>query len=1479
MVFNSERELDTFLKANVDRYKINTIHKTFSTDPQVSTLNILENEMKFESKGTTQEKINVGLNEGDDIEVEVVDKVPMSISTTKLLATAGKMGNWSEPIAVPFNVTNYKNREIDRLVQSGIDKTAATKQLDLTIKSWEQQTEIGTEIHKLFETILNKEEFKGKFLSEEQANSLTTWFNDYLTQFKKEFGEKSQFFTEFSVKSKGLAYDLQKALNADFVNGRIDLLAIDERGRAHIFDFKISKRAPGVWAEMNNSKLGDYYHSTKKRTISHQMGVYRRIFDQHNVEVAKTQILPIKVDFTYAEDGITINGIDNIETPDNDTLKTVRDTENKLPNVMNNLSVMLPSIAYKGGNDAQWMIDTNNLHKAMFADNSGTRREVNIESQLNAMRNNRKYTGMYTMGTKAYENGFRYWVKSEGGITLECRTSEERDERLLTIITSQALNSQSQYLHVAKRLQSRINGDADTKLLDLTDDDERETWLQLRLKKYIDNKWNFIQNDDLNAEGIFVFKKWGHCEIIGLTDMNLSRSNKFAKGSSLMGMFLEDGKVEDEILPATNGNILLMRIMSMLQSNPDAFKGTRIDNIQVFNPMMQRGTGLIPTEWILSNYRRLFKALERTNDFNFKYNPAFEVYISDALHSIYNITQGLLEVGTDGGVINFDGEMIFNAENKAEAIEYVKSAFKQAVSKMYKANMQNTPESNEWQIVAYLSTLVSILQGNGYYKEDDRKNWGLNHSLRMTSPELSPSKNMRIHSKIINAYGNKVRDLTSPILRKGEVLFGKANRKIQPLKIIGGEGNWWINCFEKNSDGTLNENMTLKAPSDPFYIGKPEIKAAVEYFLEEINKLRYPKEFERDEKREQIGGEYYEVPLMPAKFNRQLKTTIKNGDWAKGWDIFKKKVDDITNQWTGVFRYDEGQTSVNESDWRKLRVRNPFNLKSSRQSIINEYGTGAFETDIESIFREAIQSYIEEKTAPNYLFSNEVLLFWRSLDKYLGGEDTPMNDKAIDDLIQAVMLGNPIMDKSLQPLHKVMGMLRGITSFSALAVNFRATFREGLQGMIMNMSRSFGGALNDMIDTNNMLKAYTELAVDSVKNSKKVMMYQALFYDMGLYESSINDIAEHFKENQLGILNLGQREAFFTSRIADFANRGMIILAKMMKDGVVNAYEYVDEYQPYKYIFEKDGRFTIYNSGDTKNKLYWEQKALYEAMVEQFNNEGLKVNIGDPLPKAYTNNELMTIKNFSDLCYGHYDEQTKALMTRSFLGAMTMQFRTYALSTIERNFLSPGIYNMGKWETHKDEDGVEIYQVFKWETEEKLGRPEESFIRADELDAMFDSRTMAAQPHKIWKGIPFEGMLQSTLDIVKPLIRGDMDTLNAMWKDDFKRGQFILLMHDMPLLMLMGWLVQLMFGGDEVKDKSWLANWSYQILWGATQDGPVNLVLTSMLSDVNPPMWGQLAKMYKTTSEVFLGKRDVLDGLTASFGTLREVNTVYRRLQ
>lgn len=88
----------------------------------------------------------------------------------------------------------------------------------------------------------------GAKLSNEIFNKIKEQAIQLKQQLLQKHGNTAKFYTEFGIMSKDLTPDIKEQLSAanlDSINGKIDLLVVDQYGKAHIYDFKVSRHDVG----------------------------------------------------------------------------------------------------------------------------------------------------------------------------------------------------------------------------------------------------------------------------------------------------------------------------------------------------------------------------------------------------------------------------------------------------------------------------------------------------------------------------------------------------------------------------------------------------------------------------------------------------------------------------------------------------------------------------------------------------------------------------------------------------------------------------------------------------------------------------------------------------------------------------------------------------------------------------------------------------------------------------------------------------------------------------------------------------------------------------------------------------------------------------------------------------------------------------------------------------------------------------------
>ena len=126
---------------------------------------------------------------------------------------------------------------------------------------------------------------------------------------------------------------------------------------------------------------------------------------------------------------------------------------------------------------------------------------------------------------------------------------------------------------------------------------------------------------------------------------------------------------------------------------------------------------------------------------------------------------------------------------------------------------------------------------------------------------------------------------------------------------------------------------------------------------------------------------------------------------------------------------------------------------------------------------------------------------------------------------------------------------------------------------------------------------------------------------------------------------------------------------------------------------------------------------------------------------------------------------------------------------------------------------------------------------------------------------------------LKALSTLNTSEFNKLWKDDIKRANLFLFLHDMLLMLLLGLLVKALFSWDDIKEEPWIKRWTASALYGSFQDGPVQNIIVGMIGDLNPPAYSIFKNMFNNVGDIITGDKNLWEGVTSNFGALRELGT------
>ena len=1503
-VFHSEQELDAFLFDHLDEFKIDKLNKTLSVDIQAGVLSKLD-EIKLTVDSSM---IEIVRSAEDPDEPEIIYKIPHSIGVTKFIEAHGLPGDWSKPINPKFDKKKWE----ENLRMSARKTGKSDTEIDQLIKEyedilWTQLADIGTDIHSIFEAVFSDKEIPTlKILSKEQIENFKIQAESFKTGLIEKYGKGTKFLTEFAIKSKELASDMKVLLEKggyNSINGRIDLIAIDPSGGIHLFDFKVSKKnfgdrdSWGIESNIQRERL-NLVHSTKKRGAEYQLATYNAILHQYGLMAKDCNIVPISLDIDW--DDADQSRIKTITHPDGSKSLSFRATRQatiyNIPGTRagesyNNMSSILPAKFESSNEESIKIAQTlNELIPNANLETNVQRREVTIEyfqkhPEVIALKK-------ITKDSPLYERGIRFSFKTFGlpKESWETATTEEELQRKLEKYVDDLNNVRTNELRTfADTIDDVLKKNLNWKNLADNFPEANKSFVLNQFKRYFEEGWDFVQDDNLNSLGFFIFRRNGVSEIVMLTNKHLLQTINLGMGTSLLGKTVANANVNSkEILDANYGNIELMKAMYYISEHPEMFKNYRIAEIRAINPWTDtnREAATINSNLIF-NWNML---VSQNQDLNLK--QIDENCFWDNVTGLLSIAYSKME-NIDSEFLDFN--LVPNAQDltyNAQWIEQRINDLKRKYPELYNPELY-APESDVWQAYIYLNK--ALLASKGIYTLDEQSpgnmftRAGINpNGLMVSAGQFSPSANMRILAQTHDQYVFEVRNKVYLLGQKFQGLIRAfLNEEKQGLT----NDNIYESWFRKTSNGELDLRFLLKNPNSHDFDGKPKAKAALTEFINVMAKVRGFTDEQVQLMWDNDDELLFEVPLTEARFGQQVRRLNLKKALKNKWEQYQT----LTQ---GVFAEDENKKGVS-SVVQKLKgqsVYNKFRLdRDSRQQKLKEHGIGFFNMNLEEVFNQALLAYVREDLSKKYApIFNAMRISLQHAEKY-GKQTIDKLTTTFDKFINSKFYGEPIMDEDVRPAWRFLNVLKKGFSMMTLGLNFGSMFRELLQGTFVGLTRS-GVKMIDGLDAKHYIQGAEHVIKEAHKNFSSVSLLQQLNAQYGMANMSLSNLAKQRSVNWFSIRNWNTDTLFLTSSSPDFQHRMAILVGKMMQDGSWEAHS-LDENGVLKYDWKKDKRFEAYVNNKTDDPKYLEQKTLYLNYLREYNRigftkeDGSEFQEGDDLPMAYPPREQQTFKNFSDLLYGHYDDESKALLNDTFIGSFFLQYKTFVTAKLEQWTLEPGVYNTELLKqqydpVNKDE---KLYVKVEYKDGDNLGIPTRTIVRESQLTEE-DKKSGNYEPYMRWEGAPMEGMWYGSAEFLKSLAKLDGKKLKEILNNPLKKSNLILALNDMILASLMMFIINALFGigiGEEewyrkaktrqaMRDEGWGSQWFYKVAMGAFSDGPVTNIIYEMFSDVNPPLVSSITKLGKSTTEVIFGNKSIARAVTENVGAVREFQGIVR---
>ena len=1504
--FETEEALDLYIRSRIEdgTYTISDgeLKISQSVDLQKRANDIID-KIKLDLAGVStlvDPTKNPNFN-GETEDFEPYYKVENSIGVNRFLQSFYKPGTFDKFVN-PFNKSEWRRYTIDALVLQGKSSEEAIKIVNAMEETWPELSEIGEEVHKVFEQTFNGEvpvQKRNSKLSSENFSSIVSQANQLKQEILTTY-PGATVYTELGILTKAFTPDIKAKLEAagyDSVNGKIDLLVIDKQGNSHLYDFKVSRKEVGDWNDRNADlrKNKDLWDIGKIDAASYQLSFYAAMLKQYGISVRDANIIPVKLDLEYSdsENKTGITKIDNV---------TIQKTQDHLPDILSGkyatpINQTIEQAFQATGEEITKILD---IFNQFFPKNTTLQKIEDTRANVSYYRNNDKFVKELRPGDYKPKDGKNYKFKfTQWGITghpvVWCENEEQLTSAIEDFIHKRGSAKADFCINLGHNIQDIINGTAEPEVVANMVDDDKKEWMLNRFKRYFDEGWNLESNDELLAGGIFIFSFGDRSEVVIVEQNHLNTLIDLGMGKTLLGKNTKDKYIDStKIRPSNNGNLALMQAIIYIANHQDAFKTKRITEVSVISPTLSEEMTMLNSQ-LIYNYNQLCDKNPEVNTPKVLSDCFFEDI--DAL--LYNAESRVKSIGEDlFGLID---------PNKAETqVQYLQMLQKELAKKhpelehAYDINTLNS-ESPVWQARYYLDQAILTLSGEFVASEGQTGEWfgkgARFNGYMISSPQYSTSSNLRQLGALLQNYESEV---AKEVYKRG----WKVEQAFIELYEAEGNGTQAFDSwFVRNPDGSLNERFLLKDPESPDFKGSPASKKALTLFLEVINDLRRPNATPDEIEEMKATEEYYEVPLMEAVWSRQIKGNIQEKGFFKG--IIKT----IRNKWKeaatltkNVFAEDE--VDVLESNKKMAQLYNKFALKGQKRldKIQDpEHGVSFFETNMEIVFNNALVGFIRTQIAKDYIPRIQAMKLGLKYIEDHGGVINQREQEAFDKIVRSKFFGESIVaekDSTLRAIYKWLSFVRSIFTTMTLSINIPSFLRESLQGIYTGISRA-GVKMMPGIDEKNYIKALTHVIQESHKNFSSVSMLQQLNAQYQMANQSLNQIANQRRINWANIKNWGKDTLFLTATAPDFMHRVSILVAKMMGDGCWEAHSLNEDGQ-LVYDFKKDKRFEQYLAGNISHKDYLAQKSLYEKMIEEFNKAGYTkengkpLEIGDDLPQAYTNTEAQSIKNYADLLYGHYDESSRALINDTFLGSFFLQFKTYITAKFEQWTMPAGIYNTSTLKQQFDPiTKEELYQTISYDSE---GKPIRNIVRKSQVTKdMIDKGD--ARLYYDYEGIPMEGLFQETLKFGKTIATMDFKKFKELWDNPTDRGFFLLALHDQFLMALLMFLATFVFGNivdaenpwniaevsRKIRDYGPIEQLAYNVLEGSTVDaqfigmaGGNNGILQSMAA--NPPLLTAIKRFSSTNMKMIQGKQSLAYTASQNFGAIRTFQGVIKKL-
>ena len=1311
--FNDEYAFDAWLSKNKEYIKDVIQERTKLDD--IFDISIAD---------STRDKLNNYFNEMNTWKSGLSNKATLSPSKAPGLVFSDK--NIIEPAFKADNqkIRGYRLASWKALGRSESDFNKEIKDV-LAYSSWEP----GSWFHRIMsETIAGKEQKDIHYNTAQHNGNLINYIidpkavndaknisqkiidklnNNYgMTNWDK-FAEKpiGLKYEDFTEDFKALCEQVPELKSIAGIYGLCDLITINKNtGHLNIFDYKTVK---------NLNNFGE--DNIDKAAI--QLTLYAEALKRAGFKVDGIYVVPIEVSIEMEQ----LNGKDSLIPVMNKrngkydiTISGVKLKDNfdfiKINSTNKYVSRISKFFKYKAKTTNDDLVKVNNLFKSAFY-NLVDEQSINYTDEdikkfvEKAKTKDAKFLRVYKIEDlknderreKAIREGYRFFVyrnkklmgEGDNEIFFKSDTGDEIDE-FLTKWIKKSIESRSElFSDFGDEFKDLLTlGDAEDRLARLTNlasdiNHSNPLYIVNIFRKYAQNDWELISNDELHNDGIYIFDKNGRTEIVCLSNLDLFRPIKLKKGSQtiLQNIIYNDevGTDTTKTLNTLYGNFLNMKVMMLLAQNPTIIKpNSKVQAIRIANlrqeQSMDQSLNLLVDTWqkfvlywtdksrtILDDNGQPITREEinlLTNDVNGLIMQAPLAYVNRAYdvldvhdENVKYLTYGLKQIFND--INNLD----MNDTGYVEILKLIKQLKNDAYNAGQDLRQVSSIDFNTPYGFAYLmlnKALMSAATWDLQIEPDLASIFDkcLFDGTHARTPAASKSSTMRITSSMMSAYREQVRSEYNKRIVNWQTQLHKTLEERGIKDTDGDLRALFKDWFEE--DGM----MRIKNPwSDPYFQDpnrKEEKKLAI-LLVEDFNEYR-------GKARDSKDGNSLEIPLLELNFWDRVKSdgNIK--------EALKKKADSFFD-WVKKLHEGRKMSSAERKNRESIdenSIKDYYFSQDSenREKELQKNGEGAYSHDLDTIYLYATSSNVTEAVSarflPYFTAMRAVLAASENIDRI--AETQIM--KAVEDFIKKAVFEKSIVEVNHQWIVDFLNLMKSVTSWTTLAWNITNFTRENFvsffrTNIALGASTWSGKTKTDYENSFEKAKKYVninDIAYDggslfiskvtpekyseslgdiilsivgpgendsnekSAITKKKMRLYSQLNMVTGMTGVAARQLADKQKQMRRNTVDLDG--GYFTTTWPDYIHRNAILHAYLKTIGAFDAYD-LDENGLLKYDMEKDKRYKTLLYYGFSNPDF--SKATKEAM-DRYAAE----------KQAYIMNLKKWRRNYPELKYGDY---------------------------------------------------------------------------------------------------------------------------------------------------------------------------------------------------------------------------------------------------